>query len=83
MMQSPQWAWSYKVGGVVLNVGCGSEGGRACCCGFMDRNSPEGVCCLTSLLCAVIGSSFVSYLEAFKPFLIQGLKKIDEYQVRI
>ena len=32
--------------------------------------------------CAVIGSSFMNYLEAFKPFLLQGLKKIDEYQVR-
>ena len=48
----------------------------------MDGQFRLRVCVAFHLYHAVIGNSFMSYLEAFKPFLLQGLKKIDEYQVR-
>jgi importin subunit beta-1 len=35
-----------------------------------------------STLVEVLGDKFVKYMEAFKPFLIVGLKNVAEYQVQ-
>ena len=38
---------------------------------------------ITSLfLFVVVGAGFVTYVEAFKPYLIQALRERGEYQVR-
>ena len=34
-----------------------------------------------STLVEVLGENFAKYMEAFKPFLIVGLKNVAEYQV--
>jgi importin subunit beta-1 len=36
-----------------------------------------------STLVEVLGENFAKYMEAFKPFLIVGLKNVAEYQVTI
>ena len=36
-----------------------------------------------STLVEVLGDGFLKYLEAFKPFLLIGLKNIAEYQVSV
>ena len=35
-----------------------------------------------STLVEVLGDGFAKYMEAFKPFLIVGLKNVAEYQVQ-
>ena len=35
-----------------------------------------------STLVEVLGDKFAKYMEAFKPFLIVGLRNVAEYQVR-
>jgi len=35
-----------------------------------------------STLVEVLGEHFAQYMEAFKPFLIIGLKNVAEYQVK-
>ena len=34
-----------------------------------------------STLAEVMGESFIKYIDAFKPFLLMGLKNITEHQV--
>ena len=36
-----------------------------------------------STLVEVLGDGFLKYLDAFKPYLIIGLKNIAEYQVKL